>query len=80
MLKKENLKSYIDELIKEIEEELDESNATGNVDGYQTPFAFSGKRKQDKEKADSNIEVTGYTKVKDIDEVNEATALSLIHI
>lgn len=72
MLKKENLKSYIDELIKEVEEELDESNVTGNVDGYQTPFAFSGKRKQDKAKADSNIEVTGYTKVKDIDEsVNE---------
>jgi hypothetical protein len=78
MLKKENLKSYIDELIKEIEEELDESNATGNVDGYQTPFAFSGKRKQDKEKADSNIEVTGYTKVKDIDEVNEATASEIV--
>lgn len=71
MLKKENLKSYIDELIKEIEEELDESTATGAVDGYQTPFAFSGKRKQDKEKEDSNIKVTGYTKVKDIDEVNE---------
>lgn len=68
MLKKENLKSYIDELIKEVEEELDESTTTGGVDGYQTPFAFSGKRKQDKEKADSNIEVTGYTKVKDIDE------------
>jgi hypothetical protein len=78
MLKKENLKSYIDELIKEIEEELDESNATGNVDGYQTPFAFSDKRKQDKEKADSNIEVTGYTKVKDIDEVNEATASEIV--
>ena len=78
MLKKENLKSYIDELIKEVEKELDESNATGNVDGYQTPFAFSGKRKQDKEKADSNIEVTGYTKVKDIDEVNEATASEIV--
>lgn len=72
MLKKENLKSYIDELIKEVEEELDESSTTGGVDGYQTPFAFSGKGKKDKAKADSNIEVTGYTKVKDIDEsVNE---------
>jgi len=78
MLKKENLKSYIDELIKEVEEELDESNVTGNVDGYQTPFAFSGKRKQDKAKADSNIKVTGYTKVKDIDEVNEATASEIV--
>jgi hypothetical protein len=78
MLKKENLKSYIDELIKEVEKELDESTATGAVDGYQTPFAFSGKRKQDKEKADSNIEVTGYTKVKDIDEVNEVTASEIV--
>lgn len=68
MLNKENLKSYIDELIKEVEEELDESSTTGGVDGYQTPFAFSGKGKKDKAKADSNIEVTGYTKVKDIDE------------
>lgn len=68
MLKKENFKSYIDELIKEVEEELDESSTTGGVDGYQTPFAFSGKGKKDKAKADSNIEVTGYTKVKDIDE------------
>jgi len=68
MLKNESLKKYIDELIDEVQKELDESNVTGNVDGYQTPFAFSGKRKQDKAKADSNIEVTGYTKVKDIDE------------
>lgn len=72
MLKKENLKSYIDELIKEVEEELKESTATGAVDGYQTPFAFSGKRKQDKAKAQSNIDVTGYTKVKDIDELKES--------
>lgn len=68
MLKKENLKSYIDELIKEVEEELTEETSTGAVDGYQTPFAFSGKRKSDKEKEASNIKVTGYTKVKDIDE------------
>lgn len=68
MLKKENLKAYIDELIKEVEEELDESNVTGNVDGYQTPFAFSADRKKDKAKEKSNIDVTGYTKVKDIDE------------
>ena len=68
MLKKENLKSFIDELIKEVEEELDEATVTGNVDGYNTPFAFSGDRKKDKAKEKSNIDVTGYTKVKDIDE------------
>jgi hypothetical protein len=73
MSKKVDYKSYIEELIKEVEDELDESTATGNVDGYQTPFAFSGNRAKDKKKAQSNIDVTGYTKVKDIDEtVNEA--------
>jgi hypothetical protein len=73
MSKKVDYKSYIEELIKEVEDELDESTATGNVDGYQTPFAFSGNRARDKKKAQSNIDVTGYTKVKDIDEtLNEA--------
>ena len=68
MLSKESLKKYIEEIISEVEDELDESTATGAVDGYQTPFAFAGKSDRDKEKAQSNIDVTGYTKVKDIDE------------
>ena len=34
MLKNESLKKYIDELIDEVQKELDESNVTGNVDGY----------------------------------------------
>lgn len=50
MLKKESLKKYIDELIDEVQKELDESNVTGNVDGYQTPFAFSGKNSKERRK------------------------------
>lgn len=50
MLKNESLKKYIDELIDEVQKELDESNVTGNVDGYQTPFAFSGKNSKERRK------------------------------
>ena len=71
MLKKENLKSYIDELIKEIEEELKESNVTGNVDGYQTPFAFSDKKSSNKRKKTATQ--LGYTIVNnDINNIDES--------
>ena len=73
MSMEENLRKYIDELIQEVEHELDEATTTAGVDGYQTPFAFGGGRDKDKKKQKKNIDVTGYTKVKDIDEsVNEA--------
>ena len=72
MSMEENLRKYIDELIQEVEQELDEATTTAGVDGYQTPFAFGGGRDKDKKKQKRNIDVTGYTKVKDIDEsVNE---------
>ena len=50
MLKKESLKNFIDELIDEVQKELDEANVTGNIDGYQTPFAFSGKNSSNRRK------------------------------
>jgi hypothetical protein len=73
MSMEENLRKYIDELIQEVEQELDEATTTAGVDGYQTPFAFGDGRDKDKKKQKRNIDVTGYTKVKDIDEsVNES--------
>ena len=61
------LKSFIEELIQEIEEEeLDEVTTTANVDVYQTPFAFSGGRKKDKKKKDSIVKSSGYTKVDEV--------------
>ena len=44
------LRKYISELIKEVEEELEEQTTTANIDGYQTPYAFSGKGKKDRRK------------------------------
>ena len=46
----QHLKSTIDELIQEIEKELDEATATGNVAGYQTPGAFSDGGAKDKKR------------------------------
>jgi hypothetical protein len=71
MLKKENLKAYIDELIKEVEEELEEANVTGNVDGYQTPFAFSGKNGSQRRKKTATQ--LGYTLVdNDVENIDES--------
>jgi len=66
-----NLKKYIAELIQEIEQELDETNVTGNVDGYQTPHAFS--RKKDKKRREKNATQLGYSIVgDDVDNISEA--------
>jgi hypothetical protein len=71
MLKKESLKKYIDELIQEVEKELEEANVTGNVDGYQTPHAFS--RKSDKERRKKNATQLGYSLVdNDVDNITES--------
>ena len=49
-------KKHFNEIIKSLteeildEEDLDEMTATGNVDGYSTPFAFTGKNKKNKDK------------------------------
>lgn len=70
MLKNESLKKYIDELIDEVQKELEESNVTGNVDGYQTPFAFSGKN--GKEKRKKTATQLGYSIVdNDVDNITE---------
>ena len=58
------------ELVKKLtlelldEESLEEMTATGNVDGYSTPFAFTGKKgKKKKKKVSTNS--TGYDIVKE---------------
>jgi hypothetical protein len=70
MLKKESLKKYIEELIHEVEKELEESNVTGNVDGYQTPHAFS--RKSDTQRRKKIATQLGYSVVdNDVDNITE---------
>ncbi len=58
-------------LIDEVQKELDESNVTGNVDGYQTPFAFSGKN--GKEKRKKTATQLGYSIVdNDVENIDES--------
>jgi hypothetical protein len=63
-----NLKQYIDELISEIQNELDEATATGNVAGYNTPNAFSDKGASDKNRKKKMAKRIGYTLAGKIDE------------
>ena len=57
----DKLKEIIRELIKK---ELDEASVTGDIAGYQTPYAFSGGRKKDKKKKKKiATNSTGYSRV-----------------
>jgi hypothetical protein len=60
------LEALVRELIKK---ELDEASVTGNLDGGagppKTPYAFSGKRKKDKDKEKRIATAGGYMKVKE---------------
>lgn len=69
-MKQSNLKSFIEELIKEVETELDEANVTGNIDGYQTPHAFS--RKSDTARRKKTATQFGYKLVdNDVNNIDE---------
>ena len=59
---KKHFNEIIQSLTEEIldEEELDELTVTGNIDGYNTPMAFTGKKgKKKKKKVATNS--TGYS-------------------
>ena len=58
---KKSFNDLIESLTEEIldEEELEEMSVTGNIDGYMTPFAFSGKKGKKKKKQISTNS-TGY--------------------
>ncbi len=69
-MSKESLNKFIEELIQEIEKELDESNVTGNIDGYQTPHAFS--RKSDSSRRKKTATQLGYSIVdNDVENIDE---------
>ena len=62
--KKEEYTNKIKEIIRQIVRErmIDEMNTTGGVEGYNTPYAFSGKDGE-KKKAKRQADLTGYTPV-----------------
>ena len=62
-MKKSNLRQIIRSILREIEEEsnIHEMNTTGNIEGYQTPYAFSDKDEEDhKDDIKSKAEVFDY--------------------
>ena len=72
MSMEKNLKEILDEILDEVQKELDEATTTGNVDGYQTPYAFSKGNKHKKRKKKIATQL-GYSVVgNDIDNINEA--------
>ena len=58
---KQNNKSYLDEIINEVQSEMDEATTTGNVAGYQTPNAFSDNGSNDKKRKKKLATQAGYT-------------------
>ena len=50
MSMEQNLNKFLEELIQEVEKELDEATATGNVAGYNVPGAFSNGGAKDKKR------------------------------
>jgi len=73
MSMEKNLNNFIEELIQEVENELDEMSTTGNVAGYNTPAAFSDGGRKDKKRKKKIATQFGYKIVGKMDEeLNEA--------
>ncbi len=64
-MKANKLREFIRQTIKEMEDELEEITATGNVSGYNTPFVFG---KKDDDRVEKLANLTGYTTFKELKE------------
>jgi len=66
--KKKSLAAELDQKVsgmyKDAELKVDEINVTGNIDGYNTPYAFSGKD-DETSKGKKQADLTGYSVVKE---------------
>lgn len=68
MSMEKTLKEILDEILDEVEQELDEATTTGDVAGYNTPFAFGANRKKDKKKEKETATQAGYTLAESVNE------------
>ena len=74
----DKLRNIIKSLIEEIhEEDLEEATTTGDIDGYNTPFAFTGKKGKKKKKRISTNS-TGYDIVKEELDGNDLKKVRLL--
>ena len=71
-------KSQSIELVEKlIRQELNEMSVTGDIAGYQTPYAFSGGRKKDKKRRKRNAtNSTGYEIVREAIESSDIPQIS----
>ena len=71
-------KSQSIELVEKlIRQELNELSVTGDIAGYQTPYAFSGGRKKDKKRRKRNAtNSTGYEIVREAIESSDIPQIS----
>ena len=71
-------KSQTIELVEKlIRQELNEMSATGDIAGYQTPYAFGSGRKKDKKKRKKNAtNSTGYKLVRETIESSDIPQIS----
>ena len=60
----DELNDKVSDMYKDAELKVDEMNTTGGVEGYNTPFAFSGKDSEEK-KGKRQSDLTGYSVVKE---------------
>jgi hypothetical protein len=60
----DELNAKVSDMYKDAELKVDEMNTTGGVEGYNTPFAFSGKDSEEK-KGKRQADLTGYSVVKE---------------
>jgi len=73
---KESLLKKLKEQIRKI---IREMNVTGNVDGYQTPFAF-GKPENEKKKGKRLADLTGYSVVNESNTLDKETILKIYNV
>ncbi len=63
MSNQSNFNKFLDEIILEVENELEEETTSGDIAGYETPNAFSGNDKKSKKKTKDVSTQAGYTVV-----------------
>lgn len=65
-------KSFLDEIILEVEKELEEETTSGDIAGYETPNAFSGGDNKSKKKTRDVSTQAGYTIVSEVTKPTKA--------
>jgi hypothetical protein len=72
----DELNAKVSDMYKDAELKVDEMNTTGGVEGYNTPFAFSGKDSEEK-KGKRQADLTGYSVVNEANQYKKGDKLKI---